>query len=144
MNRTTFFTLSVCVALLVCATSLVMSCKSSSSTASGSTVIKDLPAGARQCHLEKETVAADSKEDYLAGALALRSLDAFGTMETSKLFYHHQLMMLPAGTLLADVGSDEKRATKVRVLDGPQAGQTLWLYPESAEKMGFPAPTPTP
>jgi hypothetical protein len=144
VNRTTSVALSVCLALLVCAAPLMMSCKSSDSTA-----VKAPPAGAppitgKQWRLEKEWIAADSKEDYMAGALALRSLDAFGTMEVSKLFFHHNLMMVPAGTLLADAGPDEKRATRVRVLDGPLSGKTLWLYPESAERMGFPTATPTP
>jgi hypothetical protein len=144
VNRTTSVTLYVCVALLVCVAPLMMSCKSSDSTIS-----KTPPAGAppitgKQWRLEKETVAADSKEDYAKGIVALRTLDAFGTMEVSQLFYHHHLTMVPAGTLLADAGPDEKRATRVRVLDGPLSGKTLWLYPESAEKMGFPAATPTP
>ncbi len=103
-----------------------------------------LPITGKQWRLEKETVAADSKEDYAKGIVALRTFDAFGTMELSLLFYHHNLRMVPAGTLLADAGPDEKGATRVRILDGPQSGQTLWLYPESAEKMGFPAATPTP
>jgi len=89
-------------------------------------------------------IAADSKEDYAAGAAALRELDAFGTMEVSKLFYHHNLVMVPAGTLVGEMGKGENGATQVRVLDGPQSGQNLWLYPESAEKMGFPAATPSP
>jgi hypothetical protein len=70
-------------------------------------------------------------------------------MEVSRLFYHGNLMMVPAGTLVAEAGPSEagpseKGATKVRVLDGPQSGKTLWLYPESAAKMGFTAPTPAP
>jgi hypothetical protein len=142
VKRTTFGIFSACAALIVCVASLMTSCKSWSPGAPASIAAKDLPAGARQWRLEKETIGADSEQDYSAGLAALRSLDAFGTMETSKLFYHHQLQMVPAGTLVADIGSDVKGATKVRVLDGPESGQTLWLYPESAEKMGFPAPSP--
>ena len=75
-----------------------MSCKSSVSATA-----KSLPADAptiagKQWRLAKETIAADSKEDYATGINALRSLDAFGTMEVSKLFFHHNLMMVPAGT----------------------------------------------
>jgi len=127
---------------------LMMSCKSSDST-TDSTAAKTPPAGAppitgKQWRLEKETIAADSKEDYAAGAAALRELDAFGTMEVSKLFYHHNLVMVPAGTMVGETGPSENGATRVRVLDGPQSGQNLWLYPESAEKMGFPSATPAP
>ena len=135
MNRITPVILSVSVALLM------MSCKPS--------VEKSLPAGTpsitgKQWRLEKETIAADNKEDYVSGKDALRSLDAFGTMEVSKLFYHHNLMMVPAGTMLAEAGPKEEGAIKALALDGPLSGKTLWLFPESAEKMGFPAATPTP
>jgi hypothetical protein len=120
------------------------SCKSPVS-ATGKSLPADAPSvTGKQWRLEKETIAADNKEDYVEGITALRSLDAFGTMEVSKLFFHHNLMMVPAGTLLADAGPNDKGAIKVRVLDGPQSGRTLWLYPESAEKMGFPAATSTP
>jgi hypothetical protein len=136
VNRITPAILSVCVALLM------MSCKV---TATGKSLPADTPpVTGKQWRLEKETVAADNKEDYAAGIAALRSLDAFGTMEVSKLFYHHNLMMVPAGTLLAEAGPNETGAIKARALDGPLSGKTLWLYPESAEKMGFPAATPTP
>ncbi len=138
MNRIAAAIFSVCVALLM------MSCK-----LSGSATRKSLPADAapstgKQWRVAKETVAADSQQDYTEGVGALRTLDAFGTMEVSQLFYHHKLTMVPAGTLVAEAGPGEKGATKVRVLDGALSGQTLWLYPESAEKMGFPAATPTP
>ncbi|HVB79694.1 MAG TPA: hypothetical protein VNE82_07050 [Candidatus Binataceae bacterium] len=144
MNRPVPVILSVCVALLACAASLMMSCKSSDSPTAKTPAAGAPPITGKQWRLAKETIAADSQQDYAAGALALRSLDAFGTMEVSKLFYHHQLQMVPARTLVAGAAPDEKGATKVRVLDGPESGQTLWLYPESAEKMGFPAATPTP
>jgi hypothetical protein len=138
VNRITPAILAVCVALLM------MSCKSPLS-ATGKSLPADAPSVAgKQWRLEKETIAADNKEDYVAGTTALRSLDAFGTMEVSKLFFHHNLIMVPAGTLLADAGPNDTGAIKVRVLDGPQSGMTLWLYPESAEKMGFPAATSTP
>ncbi|HVA39310.1 MAG TPA: hypothetical protein VNF49_01490 [Candidatus Binataceae bacterium] len=145
MNRISPALLSVCAGLLVGVAPLMMSCKSSSdSTAAKAASAGAPPITGKQWRLEKEMVAADSQEDYAAGAVALRSLDAFGTMEVSKLFYHHKLIMVPAGTLLAGAGPHEKGATRVRVLDGPESGHTLWLYPESAEKMGFPAATPTP
>ena len=104
-------------------------------------------------------IAADNEQDYAAGIEALRTLDAFGTMQVSQLFYHHKLVMIPAGTLVAEAdpaagsppdapagrsAQDMKHGTKIRVLDGPDSGQTLWLYPESAEKMGFAPATPAP
>ncbi|MGZ6228263.1 MAG: hypothetical protein ACXWNE_09045 [Candidatus Binataceae bacterium] len=102
------------------------------------------PITGKQWRLEKETIAADNMADYTAGLAALRQLDAFGTMEVSKLFYHHSLVMVPAGTLIGETGPPENGAIRIRVLDGPQSGQSLWLYPESAEKMGFPSATPSP
>ncbi len=97
----------------------------------------------RQWRLAEETVAADSIESYKAGADALRTLDAFGTVQVSRLFYRGKLMMVPAGTLVASAGSPgaaPSSAIEVRVLEGPQSGKTLWLYPESAKKMGFRPP----
>ena len=138
MNRINLAIVSVCAALLM------LSCKSAGTA---SAKIHDSNAAlvtGKQWRLAKEVIAADSKEDYVAGVDALRTLDAFGTMEVSRLFYHGNLMMVPAGTLVAEAGPSEKGATKVRVLDGPQSGKTLWLYPESAAKMGFTAPTPAP
>jgi hypothetical protein len=138
MNRISLAIVSVCAALLM------LSCKSAGTA---SAKIHDSNAAlvtGKQWRLAKEVIAADSKEDYVAGVDALRTLDAFGTMEVSRLFYHGNLMMVPAGTLVAEAGPSEQGATKVRVLDGPQSGKTLWLYPESAAKMGFTAPTPAP
>ena len=138
MNRISLAIVSVCAALLM------LSCKSAGTA---SAKIHDSNAAlvtGKQWRLAKEVIAADSKEDYVAGVDALRTLDAFGTMEVSRLFYHGNLMMVPAGTLVAEAGPSEKGATKVRVLDGRQSGKTLWLYPESAAKMGFTAPTPAP
>jgi hypothetical protein len=137
-------TLSVCVAALLCVATSVTSCKSSDPA-----TVKPAPADApsitgKQWRLEKEMVAADNKEDYAAGAAALGTFDAFGTMEVSQLFYHHKLQMVPAGTMVGETGPSEQGATRVRVLDGPLSGQTLWLYPKTAEKMGFPAATPSP
>ncbi len=159
MNRTLlaiFCTGIICAGLTLAA----VACKASREA---NTAPADAPPGTgRQWRIQKETIAADSKEDYVAGAQALRTFDAFGTMEVSQLFYHHHLVMVPAGTLVAEADSaprpqtpasasadaDPKaladRATKVRVLDGPESGHTLWLYPESAEQMGFPAATPSP
>ncbi|HZZ08780.1 MAG TPA: hypothetical protein VFE43_09570 [Candidatus Binataceae bacterium] len=141
MNRITLATVSVCAALLM------LSCKSAGTASAKIHDSNAAPVTGKQWRLAKEVIAADSKEDYVAGVEALRTLDAFGTMEVSRLFYHHNLMMVPAGTLVAEAGPSEKgatKATKVRVLDGPQSGKTLWLYPESAAKMGFTAPTPAP
>ena len=138
MNRITLAIVSVCVALLM------LSCKSAGTVSAKIHDSNAAPITGKQWRLAKEVIAADSKEDYVAGVDALRTLDAFGTMEVSRLFYHHNLMMVPAGTLVAEAGPSEKGATKVRVLDGPQSGKTLWLYPESAAKMGFTAPTPAP
>lgn len=142
MNRITPAALSVCAALLTML--LMMSCKPSDPTIAKTPPVNAPPITGKQWRLEQETIAADNKEDYATGAAALRELDAFGTMEVSKLFYHHNLVMVPAGTMVGETGPNENGATRIRVLDGPQSGQTLWLYPESAEKMGFPAATPTP
>ena len=128
----------------VCAALLMLSCKSAGTASAKIHDSNAAPVTGKQWRLANEAVAADSKEDYVAGIDALRTLDAFGTMEMSRLFYHGNLMMVPAGTLVAEAGPSEKGATKVRVLDGPQSGKTLWLYPESAAKMGFTAPTPAP
>src|SRR5512146_2098694 len=142
VNRTAHAILSVCAVLLPML--LITSCKPSGS-ATGKTPAADAPPiTGKQWRLEKEMIAADNKEDYAAGAAALGELDAFGTMEVSKLFYHHNLVMVPAGTMVGETGPGENGATKVRVLDGPKAGQTLWLYPKTAEKLGFPAATPSP
>jgi hypothetical protein len=101
------------------------------------------PITGKQWRLEKEMIGADNQEDYKAGAAALSTFDAFGTMEVSQLFYHHKLEMVPAGTMVGETGPSEQGASRVRVLDGPLAGQNLWIYPKTAEKMGFPAATPT-
>ena len=138
MNRISLAIVSVCAALLM------LSCKSAGTASAKIHDPNAAPVTGKQWRLPKEVIAADSKVDYVAGIDALRTLDAFGTMEVSRLFYHGNLMMVPAGTLVAEAGPSEKGATKVRVLDGPQSGKTLWLYPESAAKMGFTAPTPAP
>jgi hypothetical protein len=143
MNRISLAIVSVCAALLM------LSCKSAGTASAKIHDSNAAPITGKQWRLPKEVIAADSKEDYVAGIDALRTLDAFGTMEVSRLFYHHNLMMVPAGTMVAEAGPSEagpseKGATKVRVLDGPESGKTLWLYPESAAKMGFIAPTPAP
>jgi hypothetical protein len=138
MSRISLAIVSVCAALLM------LSCKSAGTASAKIHDPNAAPVTGKQWRLPKEVIAADSKEDYVAGIDALRTLDAFGTMEVSRLFYHGNLMMVPAGTLVAEAGPSEKGATKVRVLDGPQSGKTLWLYPESAAKMGFTAPTPAP
>ncbi len=128
--------------LSVCGALLVTSCKSSISATVKTSPADAPPNASKQWRLAQETVAADNQKDYVEGIDALRTLDAFGTMEVSQLFYHHKLTMVPAGTLLAEAGPGEKGATRVRVMDGPQAGKILWLYPESADKMGFPAASP--
>jgi hypothetical protein len=141
VNRAAPAILSVCVLLL---TMLPMtSCKSSGSAVKAPAANLP-PITGKRWRLEKEMIAADNKEDYAAGAVALGQLDAFGTMEVSKLFYHHNLVMVPAGTMVGETGPRENGAIRIRVLDGPQADQNLWLYPKTAEKLGFPAPTPTP
>jgi hypothetical protein len=144
VNRRTSLTLSVCAVLFVGVASALMSCKSSDSATAKAPPANLPPITGKQWRLEKEWVAADNKEDYAAGSAALRQFDAFGAMEVSRLFYHHNLVMVPAGTLVGETGPGENGAHQVRALDGPLLGQTLWLYPESAEKMGFPAATPTP
>jgi hypothetical protein len=151
VNKTIWVALSILLAFLI------GSCKASSSAQNPAA--DSAPGTGKRWRLEKEMIAADNQQDYATGTEALRTLDAFGTMEVSQLFYHHKLVMVPAGTLVAEADSasetpqtppggksspDAKRGTKVRVLDGPESGHTLWLYPESAEKMGFPPATPTP
>ena len=130
MNTITSAVFSVCVVLLVA------SCKALGPAQSSYAP----PTTGKQWRLAKEAIGASSKESYNAGATALRTLDAFGTMEVSKLFYHGNLLMVPAGTLVAEAGPAKNGMRKVHILDGPQSGRTLWLYPESAEKMGFMAP----
>jgi len=141
VNRTAPAILSVCAVLLT--TLPLTSCKSSGS-AEKIQAANLPPITGKQWRLEKEMIAADNKEDYAAGAVALGQLDAFGTMEVSKLFYHHNLVMVPAGTMVGETGPRENGAIRVRVLDGPQAGQSLWMYPKTAEKLGFPAAKPSP
>ncbi len=142
--------LSVCVAALLrvaislCIAMSITSCKSSDSATVKTPSADAPPITGKQWRLEKEMIAADSKEDYAAGAAALSTFDAFGSMEVSQLFYHHKLEMVPAGTMVGETGPSEQGATRVRVLDGPLAGRSLWLYPKTAEKMGFPAATPSP
>ena len=142
--------LSVCVAALLrvaislCIAMSIASCKSSDSATVKTPSADAPPITGKQWRLEKEMIAADNKEDYAAGAAALSTFDAFGSMEVSQLFYHHKLEMVPAGTMVGETGPSEQGATRVRVLDGPLAGRSLWLYPKTAEKMGFPAATPSP
>jgi hypothetical protein len=148
---------TACAALSVLLITIAVSCKppSSDQSPAGDPAI----ATGKRWRLDKEMIAADNEQDYALGIEALRTLDAFGTMRVSQLFYHHQLVMIPAGTLVAETDSaagpppvapdekaaaDSKHGKKVRVLDGPETGHTLWLYPESAEKMGFTPATPAP
>jgi hypothetical protein len=123
----------------VCALLLSTSCRRSGSAVNAPPGDSVAAAG-KQWRLAKDTVAADSIESYKQGADALRTLDAFGAMEVNQLFYYRKLVMVPAGTLVAEAGP---RATapsspiQVRVLEGPQSGKILLLYPESAARMGF-------
>lgn len=98
-------------------------------------------AGGKHWRLEADTIGADSIDAYNKGVDALRTLDAFGTAEVQRLFYHGKLIMVPAGTLVAAEDAAPASAAfspiKVQILDGPHSGKTLWLYPESAAKMGF-------
>jgi hypothetical protein len=144
VNRKPSLAVSVCAALLAGIAPALTSCKSSAPTTATAPAANLPPITGKQWRLEKEWIAADSKEDYAAGSAALREFDAFGAMEVSKLFYHHNLVMVPAGTLVGETGPSENGWHQVRALDGPLSGQALWLYPESAEKMGFPAASPTP
>ncbi len=125
---------------------LTTSCRhSDSATANAPQTAVDAATGKRW-RLAEETIGADSAESYKAGAVALRTLDPFGTMQVNQLFYHGKLVMVPAGTLVAAAGpppATPASAILVRILQGPQSGKTLWLYPESAERMGFAPPKPT-
>lgn len=129
----------------VCLALLMPSCRRSGpADADAPVAASDLAAGKRW-RLAQETIAADSIESYKAGADALRTLDAFGSVEVNRLFYHGKLMMVPAGTLVAAAGAPPATpasAIEVRVLEGAKWGKTLWLYPESAERMGFRPPQP--
>jgi hypothetical protein len=130
--------LAVCVALLI------PSCRHPGSVGAVPGSDAQTAAG-KQWRLAREAIAADSVESYKEGADALRTLDAFGAVEVNRLFYHGKLMMVPAGTLVAAAGPPgglPSSPVEVRVLEGPQSGKTLWLYPESAEKMGFRPPSP--
>lgn len=138
------FTVLLGVAISLCFAVTMTSCRSSDSATVKSAPADAPPITGKRWRLDKEMIAADNQEDYKAGAAALSTFDAFGTMEVSQLFYHHKLQMVPAGTMVGETGPSEQGASRVRVLDGPLAGQTLWIYPKTAEKMGFPAATPSP
>lgn len=101
-------------------------------------------AAGKRWHLASDTVGADSIDSYKEGATALRTLDALGTANVQRLFYHGKLIMVPAGTLVQAASSKPPSEPSgsfspivVHVLNGPHSGKTLWLYPESAAKMGF-------
>ena len=148
---------TACAALSVLLLTIAASCNPSSPDQNAAA--DSASAGGKRWRLAKEMIAADNQQDYVTGIEALRTLDAFGTMQVSQLFYHHKLVMIPAGTLVAEAdpagdsapvgpmkkpGAESKNGTKIRVLDGPESGHTLWLYPESAEKMGFAPARPAP
>jgi len=90
-----------------------------------------------QWRLQQESVAADSKESFVQGADVLYHPGALEAAGVTKLFFYGKLLLLPAGTLVKTAGDDGSGATKVEVLQGPQSGKTLWLFRESAEKLGF-------
>jgi hypothetical protein len=119
---------------------ITASCRLSHPVGAGSRKSLAIPPGARQWRLNQEWLAAVSRESYANGLVALRTFDAFGASEISRMSYHQELFMLPAGTMVAEAGSDDTGAIKVYILDGPQSGKTLWMYPEPAEKLGFPPP----
>lgn len=95
----------------------------------------------KRWRLANDTVGADSIDSYKEGATALRTLDALGTANVQRLFYHGKLIMVRAGTLVQAASAKPRSGSfspiEVHVLDGPHTGKTLWLYPESAAKMGF-------
>ncbi len=116
--------------------------------------------------LAHETVAANSKDSFVTGSMALNAgygghasrhktsapditdeastavcpAESPGVAGVSKLFFWGKLMILPARTEVTSAGSDETGATKVRVTDGPHQGQTVWLFAQSPEQLGFLAP----
>ncbi len=93
-----------------------------------------------QWRLQQESVAADSAESFVLGQDLLYHPGALEAAGVTKLFFYGKLLLLPAGTLVKAAGTDASRATKVEVIEGPQSGKTLWLFSESAEKLGFMPP----
>ncbi len=90
-----------------------------------------------QWRLQKESVGADSKESFVQGADVLYHPGALEAAGVTKLFFYGKLLLLPAGTMVKKTGDDGSGATRVEVLEGPQSGKTVWLFSESAEKLGF-------
>lgn len=101
------------------------------------------PVHPEQWRLQKESVAADSKESFVQGADVLYHAGALEAAGVTKLFFYGKLLLLPAGTMVKTAGDDGSGATKVEVLEGPQSGKTVWLFRESAEKLGFEPPSET-
>ncbi len=95
------------------------------------------PLHSDQWRLPKEWVGADSKESFVQGADVLYHPGALEAAGVTKLFFYGKLVLLPAGTMVKKAGDDGSGATRVEVLEGPQSGKTVWLFRESAEKLGF-------
>lgn len=142
MKKIPFVVLASAV-LTVSVAALIASCQRSGSAVKTSTAASD-STGGKRWRLANDTVGADSVDSYKKGVSALRTLDAFGTADVQRLFYHGKLIMVPAGTLVEAASaaapsepSGSFSPIEVHILDGPHSGKTLWLYPESAARMGF-------
>jgi len=140
VKKTPFVVLASAV-LSISLAALLASCQRSGSTTAKPSAAASNSAGGKRWRLANDTVGANSIDSYKKGVDALRTLDAFGTADVQRLFYHGKLIMVPAGTLVQAAGATPPSGSfspiEVHVLEGPHSGKTLWLYPESAAKMGF-------
>ncbi len=108
----------------------------------------------REWRLAEEMVAADGLKSFLQGSKAMRirrdikpvqgehddsawEVPALAATNLERLFYWRHLILLPEGTRVATSESAPAGVKKIRLLDGPRAGQVWWLFPESAERLGF-------
>jgi hypothetical protein len=85
--------------------------------------------GGDQMKLPRETLAADSEDDFNKGNQFLHSGSAQTDMQQAtdgleKLGAGGHLVVLDAGTQVKMMGG----GTRVRIVDGPHAGQVWWLF----------------
>jgi hypothetical protein len=84
--------------------------------------------GGEQMKLPKETLAADSEADFAKGTELLHTGSSQTDMQKAtegleKLGAGGHLVVLDAGTQVKMMGG-----TRVRIVDGPHAGQVWWLF----------------